>query len=462
MKLYDGGRAPNPRRVTVFLKEKGIEVETVPVDMGSLGHRSDEITAKNPLQRLPVLELDDGTILCESVAICRYFEELHPDPPLFGIDARDRALVEMWNRRAELIFLASVAAAFRHLHPAMAGWEVPQVPAWGEANKPKVLDFLRFLDGELAARAAERHAPAAAGSPVAGEQAPHVLEMARADDGELDGAHHHRDRRGEDADDEGPEDEHGLIGGRLVGHRARYRLGAAPLGHPVADDRHQTRPRERRNLRSRGPDADRREQHEAVGSGAVDDEREQQEHRPVRQGEHQQHGPLSEPVGRGSQQRPEAGGAEADGCGGEPAQRQGAASGDDHRQHADHHHGERQSRDEGDEEVGKAGETEKARLGELLRCCCACHGSRASKTRCRVPPLSVGMPTAGRYTVVRPRASRDLAMIAGAPGHRQGDAGSVLSARARHARRIRLVRLRTLRFICPSPASLSSSGRCNT
>lgn len=152
MKLYDGGRAPNPRRVTVFLKEKGIEVETVAVDMGAMGHRSEELTAKNPLQRLPVLELDDGTVICESVAICRYFEELYPDPPLFGVDALDKAIVEMWNRRIELTYLAAVAAAFRHLHPAMASWEVPQVPQWGEANKPKVLDFLAFLDRELADR----------------------------------------------------------------------------------------------------------------------------------------------------------------------------------------------------------------------------------------------------------------------------------------------------------------------
>ncbi len=152
MKLYDGGRAPNPRRVTVFLKEKGITVETIPVDMGRLGHKAPELTAKNPLQRLPILELDDGTVICESVAICRYFEEIHPDPPLFGLDAKDRAIVEMWNRRAELVFLAAVAAAFRHLHPAMVEWEVPQVPEWGEVNKPKALDFLRFLDGELAGR----------------------------------------------------------------------------------------------------------------------------------------------------------------------------------------------------------------------------------------------------------------------------------------------------------------------
>ena len=152
MKLYDGGRAPNPRRVTVFLKEKGITVETIPVDMGKLGHKAPELTAKNPLQRLPILELDDGTVICESVAICRYFEEVHPNPPLFGLDAKDKAIVEMWNRRAELVFLAAVAAAFRHLHPAMVEWEVPQVPEWGEVNKPKALDFLRFLDGELAGR----------------------------------------------------------------------------------------------------------------------------------------------------------------------------------------------------------------------------------------------------------------------------------------------------------------------
>jgi hypothetical protein len=87
MRLYDGGRAPNPRRVRVFLAEKGIEVPLVPVDMGALGHRSAEIAAFNPLQRLPVLVLDDGTVLTESIAICRYFEALHPEPALFGATA---------------------------------------------------------------------------------------------------------------------------------------------------------------------------------------------------------------------------------------------------------------------------------------------------------------------------------------------------------------------------------------
>jgi glutathione S-transferase len=152
MKLYDGGRAPNPRRVRVFLAEKGIEVPLVPVDMGALGHRSEEITARNPLQRLPVLELDDGTILTESVAICRYFEELHPEPALFGRGALGMARVEMWQRRMELNFLFCVAQAFRHIHPAMKEWEVPQIAEWGEANKPKAIDFLALLDRELASR----------------------------------------------------------------------------------------------------------------------------------------------------------------------------------------------------------------------------------------------------------------------------------------------------------------------
>ncbi|KQZ99636.1 glutathione S-transferase [Mesorhizobium sp. Root157] len=152
MKLFDGGRAPNPRRVRVFLAEKGIEVPLVPVDMGAMEHRGAAVSSRNPLQRLPVLELDDGTILTESVAICRYFEELHPEPALFGQGALGKAVVEMWQRRMELNFMTSVASAFRHIHPAMKEWEVPQIPEWGEANKPKAIEFLRFLDGELAAR----------------------------------------------------------------------------------------------------------------------------------------------------------------------------------------------------------------------------------------------------------------------------------------------------------------------
>lgn len=149
MKLYDGGKAPNPRRVRIFLAEKGIEVPLVPVDMTRMGQKSEEITARNPLQRLPVLELDDGTVITESIAICRYFEELHPEPALFGTGALGWARVEEWNRRLELTLFIAVQAAFRHLHPAMQGWEVPQVAEWGEANKPRALAFLKLFDDHL-------------------------------------------------------------------------------------------------------------------------------------------------------------------------------------------------------------------------------------------------------------------------------------------------------------------------
>lgn len=152
MKLFDGGRAPNPRRVRIFLAEKGIDVPLVPIDMGRMEHRGDAIGSRNPLRRLPVLELDDGTILTESVAICRYFEELHPEPALFGRGALGKAMVEMWQRRVELNLLNSVASAFRHIHPAMKEWEVPQIREWGEANKPNAIEFLTLLDHDLAGR----------------------------------------------------------------------------------------------------------------------------------------------------------------------------------------------------------------------------------------------------------------------------------------------------------------------
>ena len=141
MKLYDGGRAPNPRRVRIFLAEKGIEVPIVPVDMGALEHKSETLTRLNPLQRLPVLELDDGTVLTETVAICRYFEALHPEPALFGKGALGMAQVEMWQRRVEMHLFFPVAQAFRHLHPAMKDWEAPQVGEWGRRTSPGHWNF---------------------------------------------------------------------------------------------------------------------------------------------------------------------------------------------------------------------------------------------------------------------------------------------------------------------------------
>lgn len=153
MRLFDGGRAPNPRRVRIFLVEKGIDVPLVPVDMGALQHRSEELAARNPLQRLPVLELDDGSVITESIAICRYFEEIQPEPALFGHGAVGKAMVEMWQRRLELHLLFPVAQAFRHIHPAMREWEVPQIVEWGEANKAKAVAFLELVDRELGGRA---------------------------------------------------------------------------------------------------------------------------------------------------------------------------------------------------------------------------------------------------------------------------------------------------------------------
>jgi glutathione S-transferase len=149
MKLYDGGRAPNPRRTRIFLAEKGIEVPMVQVDLGALEHMSAQYAAINPIKRVPALVLDDGTVITESIAICRYFEALHPEPALFGRGALDSARVEMWNRRLELHLFFPVSHVFRNSHPAMKAMEVPQVPAWAEANKPRILDFVTFVDGKL-------------------------------------------------------------------------------------------------------------------------------------------------------------------------------------------------------------------------------------------------------------------------------------------------------------------------
>ncbi len=152
MKLIDGGRTPNPRRVRIFLAEKKITIPTEQIDFMKRAHHTDAFRKINPMQRVPVLILDDGTAISESMAICRYFEALHPDPPLFGTGAKEQAVIEMWNRRMELNLMASITTVFRHLHPAMADLEVPQVPEWAEANKPKVLSYLGWLNEELASR----------------------------------------------------------------------------------------------------------------------------------------------------------------------------------------------------------------------------------------------------------------------------------------------------------------------
>jgi glutathione S-transferase len=149
MKLYDSAMAPNPRRVRIFLAEKGITVPTVQVDIGKSENRSPEFLAKNPLGGVPVLELDDGSFLSESVAICLYFELLHPQPPLLGTDARDKAFVEMWQRRMELGLLGNTAGCFRNTHPFFKG-RIPQVAEYGAVCKEAAVKQLAWLDGVLA------------------------------------------------------------------------------------------------------------------------------------------------------------------------------------------------------------------------------------------------------------------------------------------------------------------------
>lgn len=152
MKIIEQSRAPNPRRVRIFLAEKGITVPFEQIEIGKKQHRAPEFLKHNPMGQVPVLILDDGTAISESVAICRYFEETNPMPPLFGRDARDKAIVEMMNRRMEHGLLARVAAVFRHTHPSMAELEVPQIKEWGDANRARVGAALEMMDGELATK----------------------------------------------------------------------------------------------------------------------------------------------------------------------------------------------------------------------------------------------------------------------------------------------------------------------
>ncbi len=151
MKILDSALAPNPRRVRVFLAEKGIQVPYEQINLATAENRTPEFLAKNPLGGVPVLELDDGTYISESVAICRYFEELHPDPPLLGIDTLDRTKVEMWQRRIELSIFLPSAQAFRNTHEFFKG-RIPQVPEYGEVSKQAASKALEWLDGELADR----------------------------------------------------------------------------------------------------------------------------------------------------------------------------------------------------------------------------------------------------------------------------------------------------------------------
>jgi glutathione S-transferase len=149
VKIYDSKTAPNPRRVRIFVAEKGIEVAYEQIDLASAQNRSEAFRKKNPMGVVPVLELDDGTCIAESVAICRYFEVLHPEPPLMGTDARDQAMVEMWQRRMELEVFFPVTQVFRNLHPFFKG-RIAQVPEYGEVSRKVAENRLAWLDEVLA------------------------------------------------------------------------------------------------------------------------------------------------------------------------------------------------------------------------------------------------------------------------------------------------------------------------
>jgi glutathione S-transferase len=153
MKLYNAPMpAPNPRRVRIFLAEKGVSVPLVDVAIMKREHKSPEHMARNSLGQLPTLELDDGTMISETVAICRYLEGLHPNPPMFGRDALQEALVDMWVRRIEFAVMTPVGMYWRHAHPFTAAVVVPQFKEFGESNSAHYERALGWLDKELADR----------------------------------------------------------------------------------------------------------------------------------------------------------------------------------------------------------------------------------------------------------------------------------------------------------------------
>lgn len=156
MKLYDADWAPSPRRVRIFLAEKGVEVATQKVDLRSGEQLGEAFLRVNPCATVPCLELDDGTVINQVPSICLYFEELHPEPALLGTDARDKAVVDMWNRRVEQEGFQAVAEAFRNGHPAFQDRALPgphnhaQIAELVERGQLRYTHFLQTLDARLA------------------------------------------------------------------------------------------------------------------------------------------------------------------------------------------------------------------------------------------------------------------------------------------------------------------------
>jgi glutathione S-transferase len=149
MKLFIAPRAPNPRRVLMFLAEKGVQLPLQAMDLNAQEHKSAAFRAKSPLARIPALELDDGRVLTETRAICTYIEGLHPEPNLMGVDATERAFIEMADRRVEWYLLLPIGHWIRHTHPGLAPLEQPQFPDFGRSQGEKLLETVAWLDSEL-------------------------------------------------------------------------------------------------------------------------------------------------------------------------------------------------------------------------------------------------------------------------------------------------------------------------
>lgn len=150
MKLYDSKRAPNPRRVRWFMAEKGVtEIEVIPIDIFKGEHRTPDYLGKFGLANVPALELDDGTCITESLAICRYLESVYPEPNLFGRTPEEIAVIEMWTRRAEMMLATPLMMAVRHGHPALAAIET-QNPEIAETNRKGAERAVKVFDRRLA------------------------------------------------------------------------------------------------------------------------------------------------------------------------------------------------------------------------------------------------------------------------------------------------------------------------
>jgi len=150
MKIWGHKHLGNPIRVSIFTLEKGIDIPFIPVDLFAGEHKTPAFLAKNPTAQVPVLELDDGTCISETVAICRYLERLYPEPPLMGRTPLEEATIEMWNRRIEFGFADAARQVFRHTAEFIKALEPVQIQEWADLNRPRIVAGLDLMEGQLA------------------------------------------------------------------------------------------------------------------------------------------------------------------------------------------------------------------------------------------------------------------------------------------------------------------------